>query len=116
MNLGFAAGPRLNAAGRMDDMSIGIACLLASSEAEAMQKANTLDKLNLSRRETEESMRKEAAELVKQLDVRNTKNTVGYCLHNENWHQGIVGLVAGRVKERVRRPVAALAPADNSQH
>jgi single-stranded-DNA-specific exonuclease len=115
-DLGFAVGPRLNAAGRMDDMSVGIACLLATSQAEANQLAQQLDNLNKSRRETEDSMRQEAAQLVKQLDeensIKNNKSTVGYCLHNASWHQGIVGLVAGRVKERVRRPVAALAPAD----
>lgn len=113
-DLGFVVGPRLNAAGRMDDMSVGIACLLADTEAEALRLAQILDQLNLSRRQVEDDMRKEAAELVKQLDLRNTKNTVGYCLHSHNWHQGIVGLVAGRVKERVRRPVATLAPADNN--
>ncbi len=114
-DLGFTVGPRLNAAGRMDDMSIGIECLLANSEAEANRLAESLDQLNQSRRETEESMRQQASELVKKLDVRSSKNKVGYCLYNETWHQGIVGLVASRVKEKVKRPVVALAPADIDQ-
>jgi len=80
----------------MDDMSIGIECLLATTESEANHLAESLDQLNQSRRETEETMRLEATELVKKLDVRNQKNKVGYCLHNETWHQGIVGLVGWR--------------------
>ena len=111
-DLGFTVGPRLNAAGRMDDMSIGIECLLSSDHSQAAVLAQKLEELNQSRRQVEDEMRAEATELVKKLDVKNTKSTVGYCLHDSTWHQGIVGLVASRVKERVRRPVAALAPAD----
>lgn len=114
-DLGFSVGPRLNAAGRMDDMSIGIECLLSTDLAQATRLAQTLEELNLARREVEDGMRVEAVKLVKQLDVKNAKNTVGYCLFDKNWHQGIVGLIASRVKERVRRPVAALAPADAQQ-
>jgi len=79
-DLGFSVGPRLNAAGRMDDMSIGIECLLASSESEATRLAEALDQLNLARREVEESMRVEASELVKKLDIKSSKSKVGYCL------------------------------------
>jgi single-stranded-DNA-specific exonuclease len=111
-DLGFSVGPRLNAAGRMDDMSVGIECLLSNDPAQAARIAQSLEELNLTRREVEDDMRAEAVKLVKELDVKNTKSTVGYCLYDKNWHQGIVGLVASRVKERVRRPVAALAPAD----
>lgn len=111
-DLGFTVGPRLNAAGRMDDMSVGIECLLAHDPSVAARLAESLDELNRTRREVEDGMRAEAIELVKSLDVKNSKNTVGYCLHDKTWHQGIVGLVASRVKERVKRPVAALAPAD----
>lgn len=110
-DLGFSVGPRLNAAGRMDDMSVGIECLLASDAGTANRLAQSLEELNKTRREVEDGMREEAIERVKALDVKNTKNVVGYCLYDKAWHQGIVGLVASRVKERVKRPVAALAPA-----
>jgi len=111
-DLGFSVGPRLNAAGRMDDMSVGIECLLAADIASANNYAQTLEQLNKTRREVEDGMREEAINLVKELSVKNSKNAVGYCLYDETWHQGIVGLVASRIKERVKRPVAALAPAD----
>jgi len=113
-DLGFVVGPRLNAAGRMDDMSIGIECLLTSDAHQAASLAQQLDDINKARREVEDSMRVEALELVKKLDVKQSKNQVGYCLFDKTWHQGIVGLVASRVKERVKRPVVALAPADVS--
>jgi len=113
-DLGFVVGPRLNAAGRMDDMSIGIECLLTSDAHQAASLAQQLDDINKARREVEDSMRVEALELVKKLDVKQSKNQVGYCLFDKSWHQGIVGLVASRVKERVKRPVVALAPADVS--
>ena len=111
-DLGFSVGPRLNAAGRMDDMSIGIECLLAGDLSSASNFAQSLDQLNKTRREVEDGMREEALNLIKDISVKNSKNAVGYCLYDETWHQGIVGLVASRIKERVKRPVAALAPAD----
>ena len=111
-DLGFSVGPRLNAAGRMDDMSVGIECLLANDLTIATRLAQSLDELNKTRREVEDGMREEAIERVKALDVKSSKNAVGYCLHDKTWHQGIVGLVASRVKDRVKRPVAAMAPAD----
>ncbi len=113
-DLGFSVGPRLNAAGRMDDMSVGIECLLTNDLGTANRLAQSLEELNLTRREVEDGMRAEAVELVKALDVKSSKSIVGYCLHDKDWHQGIVGLVASRVKDKVKRPVAALAPADGA--
>ena len=107
-DLGFAVGPRLNAAGRLEDMSIGIACLLAETDAEAKQLAATLDGLNKSRREIESDMSLQAFKAVEQLEL-NGKMPLGVCVHESNWHQGVVGLVASRVKERLSRPVIAFA-------
>jgi single-stranded-DNA-specific exonuclease len=107
-DLGFALGPRLNAAGRLEDMSIGIACLLAETDQEAMQLATTLDELNRSRREIETDMSLQAFKAVEQLEL-DGKMPLGVCVHEPNWHQGVVGLVASRVKERLSRPVIAFA-------
>jgi single-stranded-DNA-specific exonuclease len=110
-DLGFAVGPRLNAAGRLDDMSIGIRCLLADSEAEALALATRLDQLNCERREIETRMQGEALAAVRSL--RNPGEGAGarhgVCLFDTAWHQGVVGLVASRIKDRVRRPVIAFA-------
>ncbi len=111
-DLGFAVAPRLNAAGRLDDMSIGIRCLLADREAEARSLAARLDQLNAERRAIESRMQAEALAAVRQLGSLATPGTVqraGVCLYHAEWHQGVVGLVAGRVKERLRRPVVAFA-------
>jgi single-stranded-DNA-specific exonuclease len=114
-DLGFAAGPRLNAAGRLDDMSIGIQCLLADTLADAMQGAERLDALNRERREIESRMQEQALAAVRNLreadETGEGPRRHGLCLFDPDWHQGVVGLVAGRVKERVRRPVVAFAAA-----
>jgi len=109
-DLGFAAGPRLNAAGRLDDMSLGIRCLLAESGAEAHGLAAQLDELNRDRRAIEAQMQREA-EL--QLDRLRLGDDLpwGLCLFDPDWHQGVVGLLAGRVRERSQRPVIAFAAA-----
>jgi single-stranded-DNA-specific exonuclease len=110
-DLGFTIGPRLNAAGRLDDMSIGIRCLLADTEAEALTLATRLDQLNVERREIEARMQGVALAAVKGLrepDV-NGPTRHGVCLFDADWHQGVVGLVASRIKDRVRRPVIAFA-------
>jgi single-stranded-DNA-specific exonuclease len=101
--LGFVLGPRLNAAGRLDDMRAGIACLLAESAEEAQPLAQSLDQLNRERRGIEAQMRDEALERV--LD----NESVGITLFDEQWHEGVVGLVASRVKDRLHRPVIAFA-------
>jgi single-stranded-DNA-specific exonuclease len=107
-DLGYAIGPRLNAAGRLDDMSLGIECLLSTDFKAAMQIATQLDQLNHERRALEMQMRDEAFEYVDELNLTNNL-PMGICLYNEHWHQGIVGLVASRVKEKVHLPTIAFA-------
>jgi single-stranded-DNA-specific exonuclease len=113
-DLAFGVAPRLNAAGRLDDMSIGIQCLLEEDAASAQRLAVRLDELNEERRTIEAKMQHEALGAVRRLpnltpgEVRHA----GVCLFDPGWHQGVVGLVASRVKERVRRPVIAFACAD----
>ena len=108
-DLAFAVAPRLNAAGRLDDMTIGIQCLLADSQAPAL--AARLDELNRERRAIEAKMQLTALAAVRVLrdpDPRATRRSA-VCLFDESWHQGVVGLVASRIKERLRRPVVAFA-------
>jgi single-stranded-DNA-specific exonuclease len=109
-DLGFCVGPRLNAAGRLDDMSIGIQCLLADSVAEARGLAETLGGLNDERRVIEHDMQQKAMRAVDGLALEGTGRLPGVlCLFDRSWHQGVVGLVASRVKDRVHRPVVAFA-------
>jgi single-stranded-DNA-specific exonuclease len=113
-DLGFAAAPRLNAAGRLTDMSVGIACLLADQADEAARLAGLLTQLNEERREIELRMQQEAVGLA--ADLRRglpTDDSLGLCLFDETWHQGVVGLVAGRIKDRLHRPVVAFARAED---
>lgn len=113
MDLGFSIGPRLNAAGRLDDMSLGIACLLSNTVEEALEKAKQLDQLNHERRAIENEMRQQAFDAVDRLQFE--KNLpLGVCLYDFSWHQGVVGLVASRVKEKLNRPVIAFAQADEN--
>ena len=113
-DLGFQVGPRLNAAGRLEDMTIGIDCLLSADPAEARQLAGRLAALNAERREIEARMQGEALAQVDGLVARLEGSLpAGLCLYEEGWHQGVIGLVASRVKERVHRPVIAFAPADD---
>jgi single-stranded-DNA-specific exonuclease len=112
-DLAFGVAPRLNAAGRIDDMSIGIECLLSDDEEHAQRLAARLDALNEERRSIEAKMQHEALGAVRQLGEGGAADgRSGVCLFHESWHQGVVGLVASRVKERVRRPVIAFASAD----
>jgi single-stranded-DNA-specific exonuclease len=111
-DLGFAVAPRLNAAGRLADMSVGIACLLADEPAEAARLAAILGKLNEERREIERRMQLEAVELTAAVHFgAGGEESPGLCLFDETWHQGVVGLVAGRIKDRLHRPVIAFARA-----
>ncbi|MGH1543723.1 MAG: single-stranded-DNA-specific exonuclease RecJ, partial [Arenicella sp.] len=114
-DLGFVVGPRLNAAGRLEDMSVGIECLLAEQEPRAFALATELDQLNKARREVEQDMRLEAIKLVDKLTVKTENKPAGYVLYDASWHQGVVGLVASKIKEQTNRPVVALAPADSEQ-
>jgi single-stranded-DNA-specific exonuclease len=113
-DLGFVAGPRLNAAGRLTDMSVGIECLLTDDPAEAARLAGQLSALNAERREIEQRMQLEAVDIAAALrfDVAGGESP-GLCLFDEGWHQGVVGLVAGRIKDRLHRPVIAFARAEN---
>ncbi len=106
-DLGFAVGPRLNAAGRLEDMSIGIECLLTDDAEVATQYAAQLDQINRQRRTIEADMREQAFAYVDRLDQRSLPPCV--CVYQDAWHQGIVGLVASRVKDRCHRPVVAFA-------
>ena len=105
-DLGFLLGPRLNAAGRMDDMRIGIRCLLAEEIGEALQVAKELDQLNLARRSVEDQMKTDAARILGQLDIANT---AGISLYDPHWHGGVVGILAGRIKEQMHRPTIVFA-------
>ena len=115
-DLAFAVAPRLNAAGRIDDMTIGIQCLLAEDDATAQRLAARLDELNEERRTIEARMQQEALGAVRALESAGAAapQRCGVCLFDDSWHQGVVGLVASRVKDRVRRPVIAFASADAS--
>ncbi|MBT8079222.1 MAG: single-stranded-DNA-specific exonuclease RecJ [Gammaproteobacteria bacterium] len=106
-DLGFAAGPRLNAAGRLDDMSIGIECLLTDDASVAADLARQLDAINRERRNIEAGMREQAYAFVD--TMQKTAMPACVCLFNGGWHQGIVGLIAARVRERCHRPVIAFA-------
>ncbi|HMI73398.1 MAG TPA: single-stranded-DNA-specific exonuclease RecJ [Steroidobacteraceae bacterium] len=112
-DLGFAVAPRLNAAGRLTDMSVGIACLLTDQPEEAARLAGLLAKLNDERREIEQRMQLEAVELADDMRIGEAAESLGVCLFDESWHQGVVGLVAGRIKDRLHRPVIAFARAQD---
>ena len=108
-DMGFAVGPRLNAAGRLSDMTHGIACLLAETDAEALEMAQELDTINRERRSIEHGMRDAAMIEVSRLNPENLP--AGLCLYGKEWHEGVVGILASRVKEAIHRPVIAFAPA-----
>lgn len=111
-DLAFAVAPRLNAAGRLDDMSLGVECLLTDEVGAARRHASRLSELNVERREIEQRMQSEALRAVARLHLENEGELrSGLCLFDESWHQGVIGLVASRVKDRVHRPVVALARA-----
>ena len=108
-DLGFVAGPRLNAAGRLADMSLGIRCLLATNADEAMRIAGELDHLNRERRKVEASMQDEALADVAQVEDAGVSDQFTLCLYRQEWHQGVVGIVASRLKDRFHRPAIVFA-------
>lgn len=115
-DLGFALGPRLNAAGRMDDMALGIECLLTDDDQLAKDIAAQLDEMNRDRRDIEGQMKIEAMSLLGEMKALNEKHLpAGVCLYDENWHQGVIGILASRIKDRLHRPVVAFAPAGNGE-
>ena len=111
-DLGFAIGPRINAAGRLTDMTIGIECLITDSFERAIELARQLDQLNRDRREIESDMQLDALAVLDDADVAS-RNTI--CLYNEDWHQGVIGLVASRIKEKYHRPTIAFARANDGE-
>jgi len=110
-DLGFAAGPRLNAAGRLDDMALGIECLLVDDPVAAMSMARRLDTMNQQRKVIEEDMRDQAVKDLESLEISGAESPAGVCLYNPSWHQGVIGILAARIKERLHRPVIAFADA-----
>jgi single-stranded-DNA-specific exonuclease len=109
-DLGYFVAPRLNAAGRIEEMSVGIECLLADDREQANEIAAKLDQLNRERRSIEDSMKEQAMQVLRNLKLTSDLPT-GLCIFDESWHQGVIGILASRIKERYHRPVIAFAPA-----
>lgn len=118
-DLGFSVAPRLNAAGRLDDMSLGINCLLAESDEQAQELAQKLDNLNQERRKIETEMKEQALQGIEKLALAMTENAtnlpLGLCLKDPSWHQGVIGILAGRLKERYHRPVIIFAEVSDEE-
>lgn len=114
-DLGFVVGPRLNAAGRLDDMSIGIACLLADSPDEARRLARELDTFNRERRTIEKDMKAQAQDLLASMSLDLEELPWGLALFDPEWHQGVIGILAARIREQTHRPTIAFAPDDNGE-
>ncbi|MDH5326514.1 MAG: single-stranded-DNA-specific exonuclease RecJ [Gammaproteobacteria bacterium] len=109
-DLGFALGPRLNAAGRMEDMSIGIECLLTDSPEQALALARELDRLNQDRKQVESQMKRDAMEWLQDMHLGEEQDLpLGLCLYDGAWHKGVIGILASRIKDEVHRPVIAFA-------
>lgn len=113
-DLGFVLGPRLNAAGRLDDMSIGIQCLLTDDRGQALVYAQELDDLNADRKQIEAGMQQEAAAQLADENLLLT-DVSGLCLFKKEWHQGVIGILASRIKDKVHRPVIVFAETDNGE-
>lgn len=111
-DLGFLLGPRLNAAGRLSDMSLGIECLVTGDRGRALEIARQLDNLNRERRAIEADMQSQADELLAKLSVGES---CSISLYDPSWHQGVIGILAGRVKDRHHRPTFAFAPGSNGE-
>jgi len=114
-DLGFSLGPRLNAAGRLDEMSYGVELLLCDDPAQANVMAAELDALNQSRREIEQGMQEEALKTLSSLSLDETNIPHAICLFDSQWHQGVIGLVASRIKERYYRPTFVFAKGDEGE-
>jgi len=110
-DLGFAIGPRLNAAGRLEDMSLGIECLITDDANRALAIAEQLDQLNTNRREIEQDMQQQAMKSLQHLEdsMSETELPFGISLYNPEWHQGVIGILASRIKEKFNRPVIVFA-------
>ena len=108
-DFGFCVAPRINAAGRLEDMSVGIECLLSQDMGRARQLASQLDRLNRERRGIEDEMKQQALALIDSMQLEDESLPVGLCLYDDQWHEGVVGIVASRLKDRLHRPVIAFA-------
>ena len=113
MDLGFAIGPRINAAGRLSDMGLGIRCLTTDDDMQALELARELDTINRERRQIEGVMKEQALEATEAIQAGAVGATV--CVFHPEWHQGVVGLVASRLKEKFFRPTLAFAPAGDDE-
>lgn len=113
-DFGFAIAPRINAAGRMDNMRIGVECLLTDDWGEAHRLASKLNQLNQARRHVEMSMKDDAIAIVQSLSEFDETPPKGIVLYQDDWHQGVIGIVAGRLKEKLYRPSIVFAPADTA--
>ncbi|MEJ2115342.1 MAG: single-stranded-DNA-specific exonuclease RecJ [Gammaproteobacteria bacterium] len=115
-DLGFIVGPRLNAAGRLEDMSLGIECLLTKDESHALELAKKLNDLNEERKQIEKEMQKQALEVLKSNKFENVDaHRYGIALFDADWHQGVIGIVAARLKEKFHRPVIVFAQTSESE-
>lgn len=115
-DLGFAVAARLNAAGRLDDMSLGIECLLCDDSLRAREIARTLDQLNDERRSIEHGMQAQALDVLQKLNSQlKGELPRGICLFDESWHQGVIGILAARIKDRFNRPVIVFAPGQEGE-
>ena len=114
-DFGFSLAPRLNAAGRLDDMSLGIACLLSNDINQARRIAGELDSLNHARREIEQGMQAEAQAVLDRLAFNDDNIPDAICLYQEDWHQGVIGILAGRLKEKYHRPTVIFAGGENGE-
>jgi single-stranded-DNA-specific exonuclease len=112
-DIGFAIGPRLNAAGRLEDMAIGIECLITDDEKRAYELAEILNGINAERRGLQQQMVDDADALIDSIALEQQSSAYAWCLYDESWHPGVVGLVASKLKDRMHRPVIAFAPADD---
>ncbi len=111
-DLGFSLAPRLNAAGRMDDMSLGIRCLIADNVPLANDIARQLDAFNQQRRAAEQAMKQDAMQIIEDTyTFDKARQNWGICLYDKHWHQGVIGILASRIKDHFHRPVIAFAPA-----
>ncbi|MDD5241422.1 MAG: single-stranded-DNA-specific exonuclease RecJ [Sulfuricella sp.] len=111
-DLGFVVGPRLNAAGRLDDMALGIECLLADNEEHAFAMAQQLDALNRERREIEADMQEQALAALEKIEVQEN---YALSIYNADWHQGVIGILASRLKDKYHRPVIVFANSSNGE-
>lgn len=114
-DLGFTVGPRINAAGRLDDMSLGIECLLTDSPVEAKEYAQRLDSLNRERRQIESGMQQQAVAFLDDFLQQYSHDDlpIGLCLFEPGWHEGVIGILASRIKDKLHRPVIAFAQNEN---